>query len=385
VSFPALDPEPERRTVSGRLVVIVVGVLVVAGVAAVVVQATRGNGRQAAAPARQLVLHPPARLIAYAASGNLVLEDAGGSRRAVQPGIVDGSPVASSDGRYVLSGSGSDFFAVSATGLRRLAPLPTATNDTSEPGPPFADHDGYLLAPNEAFGDVPVELVPVHHGRDVFLGTADMAAGDPASLGAFVVVPSPHGSVPDPRDQQISVRPDVSVQLRRAGRPTRTLLTAARLDRMLGVATSTKVTIAVAPSPDGRFVLVEGAAITPVANDVDVVLRRNGTKVATTAPASFFASSWSAHDDTLAVIDNDEHELELGRPGAVPVVLRLPSVGVSWSGCDWSADDTWLACAGWGRSAQAPSRRLVVDVNRGLTQVTRTTDAPVAWMPEPAS
>jgi len=362
---------------------IVGAVLVVVAVVAVVVVVVGSGGSTATTPPP---LPAPGRILAYdEKSGQLVIERPDGRQRVLDRHLLTGRPNASPDGRYIVTDSGGELFVIRGGRIvKRRSPLPDVGTDGSIFGQPFADDDRWALAPN-TFSSTTLTLVPLAGGRTRSLGEADAVAADPAAPGIYVSVGTGR-SVPLPSDTRIQVQPDVRVERRIIGKPTRTIVTAAQLDRLAQLPPSVKLMISVTPSPHGRDVLVWARSLAAgQPRTLLAVFEPNGHLVDHVAGAHIAGGYWSPDDTRIAYTDSQPNRMILWQPAAHSTrSIAIPASAMDVYSCVWSLDQVWVACAsGHVTLRPGPSRRLLVDVNGGRTETTSSSDEPLIWLTDP--
>lgn len=383
MSWPVIEPElpplSQRRSFHVTALVVVLAV----AVAAVVVVVVRSGGGGSTAKSKP-PLPAPGRLVAYdEKTGRLVVERPDGRHRAVDSELLTDRPIASPDGRFVLTFNGADLFTVADGRIsRRHSPLPSAGSQGSIPGQPFADHDRWLMSPT-TFGSNKLSLVPTSGGRSRALGTGDSATADPVAPGIYVSIAKGR-PLPLPDEPQIQVTPDVRVERRIIGQPTRVIATAARLNRLAGVPPSVKLLISATPSPHGRAVLVYARALTGTATrTLLAVFDTRGRLVDDVSAAHITGGDWSSDDSHIAYQTGQADRLVVWQPASQQTnVINVPPISTRYYDCAWSPDGDWIACAG-GRDplSSTPTRRLIVDVAHRRAQSTPSSDSPLVWLP----
>jgi hypothetical protein len=301
-------------------------------------------------------------------------------------------PAASPDGR-MLAGANGDLVAVDGGHPRPAHGNVSAsfTYLTSMPGQPFADSNRYVVAmqPNanpRSLAPHTVQAVPVGQGHPVDLGVGAAAAGDPRSLGAFVIdsVAGPVSSSGVERGQ-----PDADVELRQSGRHPVVLATTSQLLEDVAAPAGTLVLLDPVVSPDGDYLAVTVLADQRGTFDGGLVLMDRAGKVMATAiygvgPASDSASpAWSPDSRTVAYVTNGSRGDDLGLLGVSQSTLTQPlATGQPVSRCVWSPDSAAVLCStatvpGTGRAPQW----LVALTHGGFVYQFTGAGYPLAWLP----
>jgi hypothetical protein len=396
--FPALDPEPPPRTWWWRVTVSAAVLAVAAGVAAAVAfWPFSARSARAGTAARRPGL-PAAidrgRIVALNPAGYLALSDPDGTRvtRVSALGDPGQSVAAAPDGRYLSLGNGQ--LAVVRNGATLAAypsKVPLSSQYAAAWPDSFANHDRDLIMlldyGNSGYSaQNPVMAFPLATGSSSSLGTADSAAGDAQSAGAFVSVAAP--ATASVTATQVS--PDSRIELRDAGRPAVVLATAGALDRALGQSRNNPVQLVPYPDPQGDKVAV---VVQPVAGSPDgsgiVVLGRAGRVLA--AAATPFGvqgiPAWSPTGTEIAYVSTGNTGPALflwtiGRPAAArafPSAASAASAGGSYSWCVWSPDGRSVLCA-----SMVPGNRgdwVVASSSAGMMLAVRGPGLPLAWLP----
>lgn len=380
--LPPLEPEREPVLARRGFRLGAVGVVVLGGVAAGLVLGLSGGGHPGSTQPR---LSAPGRLLAYNnVTGHLVFENIDGTDRVVTRQVLNGNPLMSADGRFVLTDTGNDLFAVGANKIRVLhSPTSSANGTAVTPFQPFADRDRMVVAPRPFTSNPGVALVPRKGGRPLRLGVADDVAGDPAAPAVYATVGT-GGLVSSPRDPSLQLQPDSRVEWREAGHPARVLVTAANLDRRAGLPDKVRLLMSVYPSPDGSHALVSGGSLS--ARHIDTVLAVFDSKGQLVddivAGPRIRGGSWSATSNQLAYFDGanrlvvwqpDTHQK---RAVTVPTSPTTP-----WSDCVWAPDNEWITCIGRAPEQGGRSKRLVVDLATRRSEIVNAADDPLAWLP----
>lgn len=364
--FPALDPEPppgaRRRR---RLLALAVAGVAAAALAAGLLLGTTGSagGHQGRSGA-PLGVTRSARIVLITPLGELATAGIDGTHLAVLGSLGrygNGFPTASPDGQYLAAPDGSIFSLRDGTVVPVKATLHLSQKQVLSMRGPFADHDRAMLVLTEGMFGNPtanagVDAAPLAGGQPVPLGDADEAVGDPQQLGAFVSVlgqevgASPGGQV---------APPDSSVELRDAGVPAVTLITAAQAAAAVGLDPGVAVVLYPAPDPQGDKVAVGVAPASGGLTEGLVVLDRSGRTVAQVpvglGPIAGSLVSWSPDGSALAFIGSgaDGREIATWRLASAVAVRTVPGGGTFAARCIWSADGSAVICpAGIGGRAK---------------------------------
>jgi hypothetical protein len=248
----------------------------------------------------------------------------------------------------------------------------------------FGDRDGMLLAADSSGPGSQLFLLPVSGAEPIPLGEGDPSgsAADPRTLGAFVVVgtarrPDPQGPTP--------ALADISIELRRPGRPAVTIATSAGLARAAGDSGPAAFHLEVYPDPSGQRlgVVLEQPDSTP-SDSAIVILDRSG-RVHSVIPVSVGATShvavsWSPDGRLLAYSTwgRDGPAIAVwvgGRVVTRAVTDRYSPVGP----CIWSPDGRYILCdappAGDGQVDE-----WVLAARSGPLVTVRGPGIPVAWV-----
>jgi hypothetical protein len=370
-------------------------------VAAVIVLGPSGSGR-ARSPAAGSAL-PAAldrgQIVFREPAGYLALASPGGTYLSPLKGLAGVGVSPSPDGRY-LSGPLGQVFAVES-GPR----LASNSSKVQLSGPsftlaqpyPFADHDSDLIVLLNQIGSTGQDPVSVHSiasGRALYLGSADAAAGDPQTAGAFVSVPGQ----PVASSTAAYVSPDTGIELLEARQAPVVLATAAAISSDLGLADQA---VHLVPLPDRAgdkiAILVEPAASGGFYGIV--VLNRAGQMLGTTGPLQFGDITglpvWSPSGSSLAYVSlgissgpggNTPvlHVWAVGRPPAQMSYASGPGLAkgagnvLTGGSCIWSPDGTAVLCdspAHPGQNVWAVARVSPLSVT-----VIPGPGTPVAWL-----
>jgi WD40 repeat protein len=385
--FPALDPEPPPRSWWWRLLMPAAAVVLVAAVV-VTVQfwPFSSAGPKPAAAARvpaALAGLAGGRIVVVTAPGGLALSDPDGRHvtqlRAL--GKVGQMVTASPDHRYLALGNGQlvtvrhgPVLALDRTNVPLNSDTYTAWPD------PFADNERALVMLAD-FGDPaasssnPISVIPFGSGQPVSLGAGDQVAGDPQALGVFSSVAAPEL----PSATSVQESPDSGIVLHDAGRPAVLLATAASLTGDLGYPRSLPVSLIPTPSPSGAEVAV---TVRPAAGSSAagvVVLNRAGRLLGAAPFRAQAIPTWSPSGRSLAYLaasGSRGPELKIWTIGQPITTSDFPASSVSYGGCVWSPEGTWLLCltAGSGNWAIAKAAG-------GRMTTVRGPGVPITWLP----
>jgi hypothetical protein len=349
--FPALDPEPPRRSRRGAALALTVTLAVAGGVTYAALAPAGSHKQSAATPAVSRTSDFSGIVLGQTGSGVLSLTDLRTGKEDLLKGLgeVSLSPglMLSADDKFLIDPSTGKVFSL-INGLHPVTvpnQLSFAPNTTA--GSPWSDHDSYvvLLPPSGSFGyagNGDATLQSVQTGTTIDLGVADAAAGDPQQAGAFFSVPV-SGQPPATEDQP---GPDSRLVLADAGAPAQVLATAAALNHILGFAPGTAVTLEPAVNVQGTMVAVEVAADNRDQSPSGVVVLGRSGQVLGAAPITgggSTAMSWSADGGSLAYVSGAD--LVQWKIGANAVTrTRLPKEFFFPDGCVWSPDDSAVLC-----------------------------------------
>jgi hypothetical protein len=357
-----------------------VGVVVLGALVAGLVLGLSGGGHHGA---KQPVLSAPGRLLAYDnGTGRLVFEDVTGTGRVVTREVLNGNPLVSPDGRFVLTDTGNDLFAVGANSVRVLhSPTSSANGQANTPFQPFADHDRLVVAPRPFTSNPGVSLVPRKGGRPVRLGTADDVAGDPAAPAVYVTVGTGR-IVSSPQDPSVQIQPDSRVEWREAGHPARVIVTAARLNRFAGLPGNTRLLMSASPSPDGSLVLVSASSLSARHLGTAIaVFTAKGRLVGKLVGPHLGGGYWSSSSNELAYFVGP-NRLVLWQPATdqrrAMTVLTSPTS--PWGDCVWAPNDDWVTCLGRAPELGGQNKRLLVDLTTEQSEIINAADEPLAWL-----
>jgi hypothetical protein len=395
---PAPDPPPDqlegaehgrrhRRRRAAALAITAGAAVVVAFI--VSTTASSGPGRPPSA-ARVLARLNLSGQVISDINGTIVVSNPDGTRQAImsltsplEPDqAVNLSP--SLDAGYLATPRGD---VISARGLRvDRTSVAAAFPDgyTAQPDPfAFGDralvilsHDAQSPVTNE------VSVVSLADGRATTLGPADDAAGDPASLGAFVSipdVPQPAGA-PFPEGRGADSRVDL---FEANGAPI-VLATSGQLNVDLGQNRDQPAALTVFPDRAGDKIAVEVNPIDVGNSDAGlVVLDRSGQVLAAVPPSSGPVQNsqpaWSPDGQSLAYYMFGERGAEIGiwhLAGHVSARLA-PDPGDSFLTCLWSPGGSDILCPA-SQGATDESSLWVLGAAKGGPLV----DVPAPGLPE---
>ncbi|HET7530372.1 MAG TPA: hypothetical protein VFJ98_05375 [Mycobacteriales bacterium] len=378
--WPELEPERPPWWHGRRSWLLAAGVAAAAAVAAVLLVVSAS--RSPVSTPRSSALPAPGRLLVYDANGGrLLVERPGGGQRSVVHHVI-GRPTTSSDGRYLLTDSGQLFVVRDGRVVERTSPLPSLESNRFVPGPPFADHDRWVLTPT-SFSSGKLTLMPLGGGQPRSLGAGDGVAADPTAPGLYVSVARGQ-PVSLPGDSQVTVVPDVRVERRILGQRPRTITTAAQLDQLAHLPASAKLSISMSPSPLGHAVLVVARSLTSSRPRVLLaVIDPNGHLLDHVSGAQLAGGDWSPDGRQVAYEDRAAHRLVIREPaGRRSRSIELPKDTTTYGACVWSPDAKWLSCpVGAPHLQSEPTNRIVVDLERGRTEVAPSDGAPLLWLP----
>lgn len=360
--FPALDPEPPPgQRLRRRLVpaAIAVAALVALGLSIGLAGSSVSGSRAIALPG----VPSSTRVVLLTAHGELATARVDGSGLVTMNSFGrfgNQAPEVSADGRYLVDRDGAIF---SLSG-GRVASVPTALHlggrEAVSLAGPFADHDravtvlveGPYGSPTASAG---LEVIPIATGQPISLGTADHAAGDPQSEGAFVAVPGQEtGSSPASQ----TVPPDSAVELRDAGVPPVTLVTATQAAAAVGMDPSLPVVLYPFPDPNGDTIAIgvspsdggfsEGVVVVGRTGDVQ------GDIQAGIGPIPDSYISWSHDGTSLAFVgDSNGPEIATWTYERGLSVATTPRGDPGAGRCVWSTAGSSLLCSA---AAVTPTR-----------------------------
>lgn len=358
--FPALDPEPPRRSWRGAVLALAVVVVVAAGLSGYA--ALRPGHRHGDAGERTRTSPFSGLILAQTSSGVLSLTDVHTGRVMLLRKLGEFSsippPLVSPDDKYLVSAAMGTLFSLAiptrpAKVANALTFPSTSFNDISTTDP-FSDHDASMLIQRTWFGYVTAfssySVQSVQSGRTASLGIADSAAGDPQAPGAFVSYAHPSRVTPPH-----GVHPDISVELRDAGAAPKVIATAAMIDHVLGIMPRYGVTLVPYPNPQGTMVAVAVRAIGGGEPGGIVVYSRAGKMLGfqMVGPSGVRGVAWSRSGTRLAFVGQgyysaDLTEWEISSQSATsetPASLR--QIGE----CAWSPDELAVLCGGGSAGA----------------------------------
>jgi hypothetical protein len=276
--FPAIDPEPAHRYTRRAALhagIALAALAMAAGTAAI---GTRIAQSGSPAPGRPGPAAAPAPFTD--GDGVIVFEqqpsgllgtarpDGRGQALSKSAGALQGTdlPVASPDRRYLVNAEGQ-VVTLGAAGPASVASMELLQGDLSaagySAGLSFADGSrSVVVLECDTITNGPVSddgqkwiahLYPTSGAKGAVLGQANYAAGDPAAPAAVVTAPASTAAVPSCESPTPA---DAAIELVSAGKPTRVIVTAARLLRAAGWKPGTPVELAAFPSPDGGRLIV---------------------------------------------------------------------------------------------------------------------------------
>lgn len=352
--FPALDPEPPRRSRRGAVLALIVTLAVSGGV----IYATLTPGtppRQAAAPAVSRTSDLTGIVLAENTSGELSLTDVRTGKEHLLKGAGEFGPglAVSPDDKLLFDPGSSKVLSLAEelNPVSVLNQLTFAPNTTASY--PWSDHNSYVLQLPPALsygytGNGDATLQSVHTGAKIDLGVGDTAAGDPQQAGAFFSVPT-SGTPPATSNRQ---GPDSELVLADAGAPTHVLATSAALIQTLGFAAGTAVTLQPMVNPQGTMVAVEVAADNKSQSPSGiVVLSRSGQMLgaAQMTGGGSTVMSWSTAGTSLALVGGSASGTYLvqWKIGA-KALTRIPFPKKYYAQqCIWAPDDTAVLCSAY--------------------------------------
>ncbi|HEX6525524.1 MAG TPA: hypothetical protein VF070_36765 [Streptosporangiaceae bacterium] len=406
--FPALDPEPPRRLTWRTVRWPALGCVIAAAVTTVVLLTWPSSSSTQAQTQARFTDGNGLVVFEQQPSGLLGTAAPDGSHRVMFPKVGDlqGSdlPVASSDGRYLLSQEGQ-LVAMGPGGPTSITTLPESINIQTQ----FYTWSGLSFADGSKYVDVVVcdnksqylyaDLIPTAGGSDHRLGNVTSAAGDPQSAGA-VLTPAPADNPSATTTCQNSLPTgDEALDLLQPGQPPHPMVTAAALRRLLGISTATPLGLSAVPNPDGSLLAVnvtEGAPQTLgqilAARKETVVVARTG-KIEDEAPERGFDLKWSPDGRQIASCRDS-------RMGAGEPAVAIWTVGGSTRtitlrghhdlGCDqllWSPDGHQLIYSaftnltGLTQAAREQHGWTVIDLRSGQVHDVTAPGQPAAWLP----
>jgi hypothetical protein len=379
--FPALDPEPPRRQWQRRRVIPVAALAVAVGVAALGYALVPAGSRPHVTQTRPASFG--GMILAETRDGRLTLTDlrTGRVARLTNLGLFPTSPppVVSADGKYLISPAMGEL--ISLADPAKPAKIKTALSFSVNSSPwltsPFANRDTSLIVQAMVYTS-PVarartSVQSVATGGTVSLGIADSAGGDPQRAGAFVSVPRP--GLQPPADE---ATPDMRLELRDAGAPTRILATAARLGHVLGIKAVNAITLTPVPNPQGTMVAVEVRPATRHGSSGIVVLSRTGKVLGSQSAgtAGIPAMAWARSGASLAYIGRGTYGPELTQwtVGGQTTTGMFPVGTGSIGRCVWSPDGLSVLCMAEPNGTWLIMRSGRAEQGRGHGNV-------LAWLP----
>ena len=328
------EPGPAHRRRSATVPALAVAAAMVLGATAVGIGVTSGSGGRTD---RALLPAPPSL------GGHILARSPGSAPFEARPDgrgrrMLPVGPLRRGDTPLFVSGGGLLVAARPGGGSPFLDAhrLTWPAGTTRAGAEPFTDGGRAVLIRSGAAGRE-LSAWPVPAGPPVPLGGGvDSAAGDPASIGAFVAV-----SGPGPTDSRL--------ELRDRGHPALVLATVAQLNRDSGRPAGQPVHLTMFPDADGQKVAVVlnppggGGSDSPL-----VVLDRRGRVLSAvgsgTGPISYSTPYWSPDGASLAyaTFDSSGTALAVLSGGRVASQGFEPSTSVD--GCAWSPDSAWVLC-----------------------------------------
>ena len=315
-------------------------------------------------------------------------------------------PVVSSDGRYLANEEGQVVTMgpagpISITTLHQSLQIQLASYTWSQLS--FADGGKYVVVVvcDSTSEFTYADLIPTAGGPDHQLSNVTTAAGDPQSAGA-VLTPAP---ADDPRAPAVCQYPlpggDQALTLVRSGQPARTIVTAADLDRVLGLP-RTPLELSALPSPDGTLLAVNVTVGTPqtaaaylAARRETIVMTRTGRIVGQARLAAGDQERWSPDGRRIASCKSSGFDAAAAQ-AAVTIwtvsgsTRTIPLRGHRDFGCDqllWSPDGRQLSYAarvtdrGLTTAANLQRGWTVIDLRSGQVHDVTAPGQPVAWLP----
>jgi hypothetical protein len=358
--FPALDPEPPRRSWRRAALVLAAVVVVVAGLSG---YAALRPGHHGGSAGQRTRTSPFSGLIlAQASSGVLSLTDVHTGRVMLMRKLGEFSanppPLVSPDGKYLVSAAMGTLFSLATPTQLAMVPnaltFPSTSFSDVSTTDPFSDHDASMLIQTTQIGYVTAfsgyEVQSVQSGHTASLGIADSAAGDPQAPGAFVSYAHPSRVTPPD-----GVHPDIGVELRDAGAAPKVLVTSARIDHVLGITPRYGVTLVPYPNPQGTMVAV---AVQAISSDVPggvVVYSRAGKLLGfqMVGPSGVRGLAWSRPGTMLAFAGqgNNGAELTQWEVGSQSTTSEMPVSLRQIDECAWSPDELSVLCGGGAAGA----------------------------------
>lgn len=348
------------------------------------------HGPYAAVP---LGAPPSARVVVVTPQGELATARIDGTDVVAMGSLGrfgNGIPTPSPDGDYLAAPDGT-IFSISGGTIVRVATQvhPNQQQVLSTRGP-FADHDRAVVLLTEGrFGsptaDAGLDVIPLSSGQPVALGTADEAAGDPQQVGAFVSVPGQEVGAPG---GQVAP-PDSAVQLRDAGSPAVTLITAGQAAGAVGLDPSVPVVLHPTPDPQGDMVAVGVAPASGSLSEGIVVVDRTGAVEGEIqvgiGPIPGALISWSPRGSTIAyVAESNGPEIATWTLGGGSSVRALPPGDPGAAKCIWSRDGSALLCPA-AIPPSAKARWYVASAPSGPIVAVAAPGRPIAWLPQARS
>jgi hypothetical protein len=310
-------------------------------------------------PRRAEASLPPAatagHILAQDPHGTLVLVDPA-TDQVVGPaglGSLSGEVVLAAPDRRFITTLQGDLLAIDNGGLLDHVPSPRITQALLGGPGTFAAGDRAVIV--VASGDDQlrtgaISALILENRRMVALGTADEAAGDPQTVGAFVSVARPGAPSRFPAGGYLGL-PDSQVERRDAGQPAVRLATAAQLNTALRQPANRPVHLSVYPNPAGTAVAVVLNPPQGGARNVGVVvLDRGGNVIGIVPPPigpfEYTWPSWSPDGRSLAYPSASAGgtSLTIWRQTGQLLIRIAPDNGATFGYCLWSPDGSAILC-----------------------------------------
>lgn len=391
--FPVLDPEPPPRPFWRAALIpgaVVGGIAIVVVLALILPNALASKPHKSHDAAASWSKQVPGEVIGWniAAHTLLAMNPTGVLHQpSVLAGNINFNPAVAPDGFGVLEAPGRLFYLEN----RHLNPAPepfvsdAMQNEEQYSFWPFANHDNALVVggtdPTGKY-HVPVVIDVNSSNHNPLPGPrVDEVFGDPATFGAWVTIAQgkPIGSAEN--QEQL----DSSVQHRTPHKTPVTLVTAAKLERLVGFSSKRGVELTVYPSPSGRLVAIDveaAGAATPTTSPPQavVVLTRTGQVVGKLVTPQLREVVWASSGKQL-LIDRAPGLLSTWTPGQSPSAsINLPSSPDGWGSCLFSPPDAYVVCAAYGPNFSVSKWALIRLADHALvTEPAR--ELPEDWSP----
>lgn len=390
--FPALDPEPPPAQRVRRRILVGVACVAIAAVVVGLSLVLSGSHVKGGPEVMPATIRLFGRVVVVDRLGNLATSRPDGTNVRVVPSVgkVQLTIVASADGKFLATRDGTVISLAgpvvsvehTAINLERSQAVPMSE--------PFADHDRALVVLNVGrFGGptatAGVEVVDLASGRQVPLGTADAASGDPAQVGAFVSAPASDTSTSTAGQVRTA---DSAVELRDAGAAAVRLISAAQAADVVGIDPSIPVALEPFPDAAGDKVAITVTMTNGNAPAGLVIVDRSGQiqgeVLASVGMVVQSLVSWSPDGSTLAYVTPSRNGSAVATwtVGGGSTVRPMPPGGPAPFGCLWSPDGTALVCPGSG-DAQNKQEWYVMGAGPGPVAVVVAPWLPLAWIPDP--